>query len=46
MHYDALNYANLIYKNTNVFNKKKNNTFYSKLRPHQVSHVSTVARLI
>lgn len=45
MHYDALNYANLIYKNTNVFNKKKN-TFYSKLRPHQVSHVSTVARLI
>lgn len=23
MHYDALNYANLIYKNTNVFNKKK-----------------------
>lgn len=44
MHYDALNYANLIYKNTNVFDKK--NTFYSKLRPHQVSHVSTVARLI
>lgn len=40
MHYDALNYANLIYKNTNVFNIKKKYILFETQTSSSVSCVN------